>query len=581
MIKKITIETIKGIDNKTFYLDITPNKPSILVAPNGFGKSSFATAFNSMNRQRIKLAEDDFHTNSPLLHPRIAIEYKNDDNSILNLEATENSNSISSVLDCFVINNQLTPRGIGSQYGGRATAVLDIKNIILVDNIPSSTGFPYHLRDYKQKFGVNSKILPNANILFQNKVLIERISENYLSLERGNGSTFQSRINNIIIQINSKSQTVTTSDLLDWIATNLISTLQTIPHLSTIADIINSYDLNLGTNSETKSYLLAIQFIWLYNDNKETFKNACTYSNYLLDKSRFDTTLSHLNSTWRGIRSNQISGQLIVRFPKAIDISNGQRDILTFVSMLFRAQRSLKKTSNILIIDEVFDYLDDANLIAAQYYITLFIKEFKDSGRKIYPIILTHLNPLYFKNYAFSDQKVYFLNKTSAIVNSGLVNLLRKRDNVTIKDDVSKYLLHYNPNHINKRQEFRSLGLNELWGLNDNFQNFLSQEISKYLNNLPYCPFAVCGAVRNKIEEIAYKKISNLIYQQEFLDTWKTREKLQYIFLKGNISPETHYLLGIIYNEGMHWKDNIDNVTPITNKLENLTIKNMIKEVFL
>ncbi|MFP3547725.1 hypothetical protein SB748_30560, partial [Rhizobium sp. SIMBA_035] len=75
MIKKIIIENIKGISNNTFDLDITPNKPSILVAPNGFGKSSFALAFKSMNQRRIKLNEDDLHKNNILLQPKISIEY--------------------------------------------------------------------------------------------------------------------------------------------------------------------------------------------------------------------------------------------------------------------------------------------------------------------------------------------------------------------------------------------------------------------------------------------------------------------------------------------------------------------------
>jgi hypothetical protein len=44
--------------------------------------------------------------------------------------------------------------------------------------------------------------------------------------------------------------------------------------------------------------------------------------------------------------------------------------------------------------------------------------------------------------------------------------------------------------------------------------------------------------------------------------------------------PESYYLLGIIYNEGMHWRDNKDNISPIASKLENLVIKNMIKEIF-
>jgi hypothetical protein len=36
MLKVIEIENIKGISHKRFELDILPNKPSLLVAPNGY-----------------------------------------------------------------------------------------------------------------------------------------------------------------------------------------------------------------------------------------------------------------------------------------------------------------------------------------------------------------------------------------------------------------------------------------------------------------------------------------------------------------------------------------------------------------
>lgn len=60
IINKIEITNIKGIGNKAFSLDLTPNKPNILVAPNGFGKSSFAIAFDSLKSDRIKLDEKTF-----------------------------------------------------------------------------------------------------------------------------------------------------------------------------------------------------------------------------------------------------------------------------------------------------------------------------------------------------------------------------------------------------------------------------------------------------------------------------------------------------------------------------------------
>ncbi|MFY7669466.1 hypothetical protein ACOSP6_00125 [Tenacibaculum sp. MEBiC06402] len=577
MIRIIEIENIKGIDQKTFDLGIYPNKPSLLVAPNGFGKSSLATAFNSMNNNRINLAEDDLHAENIHNLPRVAIEYVQEDNTVLNLVATHNSNTISNHFDYFVINNQTKPKGIGSRFGN-ATARLEIKDVVLVDRIPDNTQFGYSFRNSQAAFGKCGKVLPNLNTVLNNLVLVEKLSENYQALERANGVLNQRRINEVISRINAQDETATSNTLNNWVSLNCLNDLKQINYLNTIGDLINEFDI--GYDSESKSYLAAIQLVTLFNNNRNNFKAACTYSNYRLDKQRFDETLSTFNCTWRNISTSQTGGKLVVKFPQAIHISNGQRDILTFVSMLFRARRHLKKGANILIIDEVFDYLDDANLTAAQYYITQFIKEYKLANRRIYPLILTHLNPNYFKNFAFSNQKVYYLNKSNIQVAQGIINLLRNRNDLTIKDDVSKYLLHYDPGIINKRNEFRALNIPELWGEGDNFRNHLNNEVQNYLNDRPYDPFAVCGGLRIRIEEIAYNKLQSQAARTTFLATHKTRIKLEKAEELGFTSPESHYLLGIIYNDGMHWKLNQDNVSPIAAKLENLTIKKLIADVF-
>lgn len=575
MIKVIEIENIKGIQLKRFTLDIAHNRPSLLVAPNGFGKSSLATAFNSMNNRRIDLDEDDLYAENIANLPRIYIEFVRPDGTVATLEADNANNTISNEIDCFVINNQTKPKGIGSQFG-RATATLEIKDVVLVDRIPDNTPFNYSFRDSQARFGVCSRVLPNANSVLASFLLVEQLSENYQALQRGNGERIQGKIDGIIAEINVQQGTAIV--LLDWLTTTRLADLKQIDYLNTIGNLINAFDI--GYNSEAKSYLVAIQLIWLYNQDPNNFKAACIFSNYKLDKQRFDTTLTTFNCTWKSIRSSETGGRLVVKFPKAIHISNGQRDILTFISMLFRAKRNLKKAANILIIDEVFDYLDDANLTAAQYYITTFIKEYDSLGKRIYPLILTHLNPNYFKNFAFSNQKVYYLDNTAIQVSPHMIRLLRNRENVTIKTDLDKYLLHYDPGVINKRAEFKALTLPETWGEANNFILHLNNEVTNYLANQPYDPFAVCGALRVKIEEIAYNKLQSAEARTTFLTTHKTRSKLEKVEEMGVISPESHYLLGIIYNEGMHWKDNQDNVSPIASKLENLTIKKLIRDVF-
>ncbi|MCE9540395.1 MAG: hypothetical protein K8R85_14440, partial [Bacteroidetes bacterium] len=60
-IRSIEITNIKGIGNHTFNLDLVPNKPNLLVAPNGFGKSSFSIGFDSLKRTKIELNDKHYH----------------------------------------------------------------------------------------------------------------------------------------------------------------------------------------------------------------------------------------------------------------------------------------------------------------------------------------------------------------------------------------------------------------------------------------------------------------------------------------------------------------------------------------
>lgn len=92
---------------------------------------------------------------------------------------------------------------------------------------------------------------------------------------------------------------------------------------------------------------------------------------------------------------------LQVDFPHADELSNGQRDVMSFVVQLMDVQSKLKENKkNIVVIDEIFDYMDDANLITAQYYLTQYLKLNKNN---LYVLILSHLDPTYFKNYILAS----------------------------------------------------------------------------------------------------------------------------------------------------------------------------------
>lgn len=574
-LETIKIRNIKGIEDKEFNLNAISNKPNILVAPNGFGKSSFATAFNSLRNNGIQLNESDYYQANSNNLPQISIRYKDDAGNIHELIADSNQNVIKDKVSYFVINCRTEARGT-RRYMGGVSATIEIPDIVLINTIPSRRYFNYSFRERTQAWGNNSKVLPNiTKSILNNQRIVSGFNILYSALGRANGVKIQRFIQELITRL---SQQQGNKDiLLQWIEQNELRALSNIQPLQNIVQYLLGYDIGL---SEVECYLAAIELVWLFNNDKGIFKEARKYNEYLLKKESFQNLLSSLNPTWQNIRAVENGNRLVVKFPDVNLISNGQRDILTFVSMLFKARTSLNKDINILVIDEVFDYLDDANLVAAQYYITKFIEDFNQEGRCLFPLIMTHLNPYYFKNYVFNNMRVHFLDRSNMQVTSTLKKLLQKREDPNIKNDVARYLLHFHPETINKREEFRQLQLKETWGEGAHFSEFIKAEAEKYIRGDAYDPFAVCCAVRNKVEELAYQKLTNEGDKLDYLNTHKTRAKLDFVKSKGHEISETHYLLGLIYNEAMHWRENTDNITPIVAKLEHKVIQHMIRTLF-
>ena len=596
MIRTIEIENIKGIgsgDNKkTFNLDILPNKPSLLIAPNGYGKSSLSIAFKSLNRNRIDLEEDDYYIQDTGNRPVIRVRFQNDDGTTIDLFADETSNTISDVFDYFVINNQLKAKGIGRSFGGRTqvSASMTIPTIILIDSIPTQINLNYSVTNYRAAFGNNGKALPNLNNIFGFTSLFSELQkpENITILDRTGNKTVQDRINSFKDRVNQQSGNITKQVIIEWIRDNEIDFLSTTPYLSDLSNILQKFDLDFQVNKEVESYLASLQLIVIYHLNKQSFKDFCKRKEYERDKEGYKDLFKNFNSTWLEFNPIERDNSLVLEFPKANLISNGERDILCFLALLEKAKKKLKKENSILIIDEVFDYLDDANLVAAQYYATQFIESFKGQGKNLYLLILTHLDPLYFKGYVFGRKnklKIYYLDKSEATVNEHLIKILKERNNSTsiLKRDIERYLLHFHTTQIDRRRDFEDLNLKPTWGELNNFDNYIFEEARKYCNDeVAFDPLAVCCAVRKNIEKNVYNLIiegaHKIIFLDEMIDG--TNKKLEFAERIGVQVDETYYFLGIIYNEALHWYDNRDNISPVVSRLKNLTIKNIIKAVF-
>ena len=75
LIKRIKVDNIKGKSSFEIpFVDLTANQPNIIVAPNGYGKSTITTAFKSAMHGKMKLDIRDIYQQNADNHPCLEIE---------------------------------------------------------------------------------------------------------------------------------------------------------------------------------------------------------------------------------------------------------------------------------------------------------------------------------------------------------------------------------------------------------------------------------------------------------------------------------------------------------------------------
>lgn len=132
-------------------------------------------------------------------------------------------------------------------------------------------------------------------------------------------------------------------------------------------------------------------------------------------------------------------------------MSNGELDVLYFAAAILKARAQLSKDNAILLIDEIFDYLDDGNLLVAQYYLLEVMREFKSQGKNLYPVICTHIDPSTMSSYRFKIKHVFYFGKEAHCkISPSMAALLcdRKRTQKeceAVYNEISGKYLHYSP----------------------------------------------------------------------------------------------------------------------------------------
>lgn len=581
MINSIEINKIKGIDYLKLQLNLIPNKPSIFVAPNGFGKSSITAAFDSISSNKLIITRDNLHNskeNSDSYMKICDVREKNENELIADLK----TNSISSKYKVKVINNKVTSDAKMLNINGFNIPKSDliVKDITLTNFIPEKKYFNYFVTKYRSEYKINKYIFSNLDELFNSQNFIIRLGNVKKNLDN---ILKKKRINETISELEAQFQTKTIKQTDFFNAFDKNELIDKILDDSDVRVICDDLDKILNIKNKVEKTIFVIQLIKVYNDNKTEFVKIYKRAVYEKRKKSLEDLIKAIDKKKRIVTISEQKGKLIVKFIRANMISNGETDLLCFLVMLEKIKYEEINKDLILVIDEVFDYLDDANIIVVQKYISSFIKSFTESDKNIFPIIMTHLDPNVFKNYYFSKMKVYYLNDINLTIDDEVRKIITDRKNITDSsnfDYIGKYYLHYNNETRDLSTIFSDKGLSNKYDSSEKFYRLSNDEMKKYIDNLPCDYLLVLCALRINIEKYIYECIDDG-YKASFIEEKMTVNKIAFAEQIGIRIPENFQLLSVLYNDFMHLDKSADpqnkKVLFLASKLDNIFIKSIIR----
>ena len=597
-ISEIRVRNIKGFGDtvQPIKVSILPNKVNLLVAPNGWGKSSLTTAFESLRSNKIDVEKENKYKQDETLDSELTIVYDG-----TTYTANSRKNEINNLFSCKVIHCDLYPKVVTHNMGAFSSSRghLDIKDIEIC-NIPKKVELTYKVTSERASFGTNGKILNNLTEYLRDRSNLSLFCKKEIidSIKKMDGKKVLALINNIKTNLNIMSGTQ------DAIKSTVNAAI--FSDINTIEAYVNLKETFCKGKTDIDAFTDIYQIIHFYKQNKKDISWYFRYDEYIKFKAELDRNISDLNSTWKEIKTKEKEGKLIVEFPYADVISNGQRDVLTFIVRLQVFKAGLRPNkSYFLLIDEVFDYLDDANILAAQYYLTHLIEYVKELNSTLIVGIFTHLDPKYFRSYTFSKKmlKVSYLKDVTAQASTEMKIFIAFRQELNHKDEgdekqlwiaLSKYCFHYHPDLPNIKDDLSKINITrsknkikESWGEGTNLLDYLLLELNKYLSDKPiYDPYAVSLAIRIATEKKVYDSFDNDDDKNEFVNNRDKgiQDKMEFAEDKGKMIPDAYYILSLIHGESDHIEYDKNtkqfNEKPVIYKLNNIVVKRMVAELF-
>ena len=152
LISNITIKNIKGFSDKdnSIDVDIKSGKINILVAPNGYGKSSITAAFKSLTNSRIKIEKEDIHKENEQLDSALSIT-----EDTITYTADKNKNELANHFKVAVVNSRLVAKATGRNMGAfhSVQGHLGINDFEIKHKIPTNCDISYSIKNIRSTLG--------------------------------------------------------------------------------------------------------------------------------------------------------------------------------------------------------------------------------------------------------------------------------------------------------------------------------------------------------------------------------------------------------------------------------------------
>lgn len=299
-IQSIEIKKIKGIEERQFRLDLIPNKPSILIAPNGYGKSSFAIAFDSLKKNKLDVDKKHWYKSSENNDSKLILNI-NDNGEVKGLEANKDKNDILKEFDVFVINSQLS--STAKRINNAMTSNLSINKIQIRDKIPVKEVLDYNVANLKEKLKGNDKLIYNIKNLIKNDYNVKQIYENRDILEKLIKVRASKEFYEIIDKIGNSKIKGSKNKIIGEIELNLSNDIKSLSYFNDIKSFLNLLKgINIEQISCTEIILIFAEILEIYTLNKSKLNSIYKYSCYMMEKLELKELYSAFNNTWKNIR---------------------------------------------------------------------------------------------------------------------------------------------------------------------------------------------------------------------------------------------------------------------------------------